>query len=101
MGLKILWLDSARMQLEDIFSYYRDNASLLIAQKLKNQIYNRTCQLETFPESGPREPLLSSRKFEYRYLVEGNFKIIYWVDKQTIKIAAIFDCRQNREKMKV
>lgn len=30
------------MQLEDIFSYYRDNASLLIAQKLKNQIYNRS-----------------------------------------------------------
>jgi|OpeIllAssembly_1097287.scaffolds.fasta_scaffold851533_1 plasmid stabilization system protein ParE len=100
MGLKIFWTDSARLQLEDIFKYYHENAGLKIAQKLKNQIYNRTNQLETFPESGPREPLLSARRFDYRYLIEGNYKIIYWIDNQNIKIAAVFDCRQNPAKMK-
>jgi len=100
MGLKIFWTDSARLQLEDIFKYYHENAGLKITQKLKNQIYNRTNQLEAFPESGPREPLLSARRFDYRYLIEGNYKIIYWVDNQNIKIAAVFDCRQNPSKMK-
>jgi hypothetical protein len=33
-------------------------------------------------------------------LIEGNYKIIYWIDNQNIKIAAVFDCRQNPAKMK-
>jgi plasmid stabilization system protein ParE len=100
MGLKIFWTDNARLQLEDIFKYYYENAGLKIAQKLKNQIYNRTNQLVTFPESGPRELLLSARRFNYRYLIEGNYKIIYLIDNQSIKIASVFDCRQNPVKMK-
>jgi hypothetical protein len=34
-------------------------------------------QLENNPDSGPKEPLLYNRNFEYRYLAEGNYKIIY------------------------
>jgi len=101
MALKIFWTDSARFQLEEIFNYHREIAGLRIAQKLKNQLYNRTSQLVKFPESGPLEPLLSSRKLDYRYLVEGNYKIIYWIENQNIKIAAVFDCRQNPTKMQV
>lgn len=101
MGLKVFWTDSARLQLEDIFNYYRDNASLKVAQKLKNQIYNRTYQLEKFPKSGSPEPLLCERELEYRYLVEGNYKIIYWIKNEIIQIISVFDCRQNPIKMKV
>ena len=101
MALKIFWTDSARFQLEEIFNCHREIAGLRIAQKLKNQLYNRTSQLVKFPESGPLEPLLSSRKLDYRYLVEGNYKIIYWIENQNIKIAAVFDCRQNPTKMQV
>jgi plasmid stabilization system protein ParE len=101
MALKIFWTDSARFQLEEIFKYYRDVSGLRIAQKLKNKIFDRTWQLAKFPESGPLEPLLSSRKLDYRYLVEGNYKIIYWIDNQNIIIAAVFDCRQNPTKLQV
>jgi toxin ParE1/3/4 len=46
------------------------------------------------------ELLLSKRQFEYRYLVEGNYKIIYWIETDFIKIAAVFDRRQNEKKIK-
>ena len=76
MELRVFWTDTARFQLEDIFNYYKDTASLKVARKLVKQIIERTIQLEKNPNSGSKEPLLSDRKFEYRYLVEGNYKII-------------------------
>jgi len=99
MELKVLWTDSARFLLEEIFDYYKENASIKVARKLTKQIIDRTIQLEKNPRSGPKEPLLSKRKFEYRYLVEGNYKIIYWIEDNYIKIATVFDCRQNPEIM--
>lgn len=100
MGLKVFWTDTAKYQLEEIFDYYSHKASLSLARKLVKQIVNRTIQLEQNPKSGSLELLLSKRKFEYRYLVEGNYKIIYWIEADFIKIAAVFDSRQNEKKIK-
>jgi len=100
MELRVFWTDTARFQLEDIFNYYKDKANIRVARKLVKRIIERTIQLEKNPNSGSKEPLLSNRKFEYRYLVEGNYKIIYWKQDNYIKIATVFDCRQNPEKMK-
>jgi plasmid stabilization system protein ParE len=100
MELRVFWTDTARFQLEDIFNYYKDKASIRVARKLVKQLIDRTIQLEKNPDSGSKEPLLSNRKFEYRYLVEGNYKIIYWKQDNYIKITTVFDCRQNPEKMK-
>ena len=99
MELRVFWTDTARFHLEDIFHYYKDKANIRVAKKLVKGIIDRTIQLQHNPNSGPKEPLLSHRKFEYRYLVEGNYKIIYWIEDNLIKIAAVFDCRQNPEKM--
>jgi mRNA-degrading endonuclease RelE of RelBE toxin-antitoxin system len=44
--------------------------------------------------------LLENRNIEYHYIVESNYKIIYSIDdeNQFIKIADVFDTRQNPEK---
>ena len=34
MELRVFWTDTARFQLEDIFNYYKDKASLRVARKL-------------------------------------------------------------------
>jgi len=101
MELKVFWTDTARFQLEDIFDYYKEKANVKVARKLVKKIIDRTIQLEKNPKSGTKEPLLYKRKFEYRYLVEGNYKIIYWIKENYINIATVFDCRQNPEKMKI
>ena len=80
MELRVFWTDTARFQLEEIFIYYKDRASVAVAQKIVKRIIDRTLQLERNPQSAPKEPLLSDRKFEYRFLVEGNYKIIYSID---------------------
>lgn len=95
MELKIFWTNQAIEQLEEIFEYYKLTANITTAQKITKQIVDRTIQLESFHESGSVEQLLLNRRNKYRYLVEGNYKIIYWIEEPFIKIATIFDCRQN------
>jgi hypothetical protein len=38
---------------------------------------------------------------EYRYLVEGNYKIIYSLDDKVLYVEAVVDTRQNPTKLKV
>jgi hypothetical protein len=56
--------------------------------------------LESNPFSGPKEELLIDYPEEFRYLVESNYKIIYWKKDNLITIASVFDCRQNPDKIK-
>ena len=76
-----------------------ENLKMKLIHGLKGFI-DRTIQLEKHPSSGQRELLLANRKFDYRYLVESNYKIIYWIEDNYIKIASVFDCRQNSGKIK-
>ncbi|WP_192823546.1 type II toxin-antitoxin system RelE/ParE family toxin [Rufibacter sp. LB8] len=99
MDLKVLWTYTATRQLEDIFDYYKTTASLPVARKLVKGLVRRTSALAKHPQLGQREPLLTERQKEYRYLVEGNYKIIYWVDPATVNVAAVFDTRQNPERI--
>ena len=85
MELKVFWTDTALIQLKDIFDYYKVEANVKLARKIADKIVNRTIQLERNPRSGQIEPFLKNRQFEYRYLVEGNYKIIYWISK-TIEV---------------
>ncbi|MDO7174099.1 hypothetical protein [Mariniflexile sp. AS56] len=54
------------------------------------------------PLIGQEEELLKHRETQYRYLVFRNYKLIYSVDNQNgfIKIADVFDTRQNPPKLK-
>ncbi len=53
------------------------------------------------PKLGQKEILLENREIEYGYLVEANWKIIYSIDEKnkTVRIADVFDCRQEPEKI--
>ncbi len=99
MELRVFWTDTALNQLKDIFFYYKVKANQKVAKEIVSKLVNRTIQLEKNPRSGQKEPLLADRKFEYRYLVEGNYKIIYWIEDNYVKIATVFDSRQNPKKL--
>jgi toxin ParE1/3/4 len=100
MEIRIEWSEQSERQLKDIFDYYSIEASPKIAREIINRIIERVSILENNPLAGPKEELLSENPEEFRYLVERNYKIIYWKKKRLITIAAVFDCRQNPEKIK-
>ncbi|HPF00762.1 MAG TPA: type II toxin-antitoxin system RelE/ParE family toxin [Bacteroidales bacterium] len=100
MEIRIEWSELSERQLKDIFDYYAFVASPGIAKKIVSRILERVSVLETNPLVGPKEELLVEYPEDFRYLVESNFKIIYWKNEDFITIASVFDCRQNPEKIK-
>ena len=98
----IIWSNFAEMQLDEIYEYYTLKASSRIAAKLLIGIIEEPNKLIKKPFIGQEEELLVERAINYRYLVFKNYKLIYSVDEENgfIKIADVFDTRQNPPKMK-
>jgi toxin ParE1/3/4 len=99
MEIRIEWSELSERQLRDLFDYYSVAAGPRIARKMINRIIDSVSILERNPSAGPREALLADYNEEFRYLVEGHYKIIYWKKENLITIASVFDCRQNPEKI--
>lgn len=96
--MKIVFTARAEKDLENIYSYLFEVAPH-VADKIVLAIISKTEQLITHPISAPEEPFLKSWGFNYRFLVEGNYKIIYTVSADIIYIIQVFDARQDPSKM--
>jgi toxin ParE1/3/4 len=97
VNYKVVWSIFASAELAEIHSYYNSIATKVIADRIVLDILKIAIYLKSDPYLGPIEPLLKDKQIEYRYLVKGNYKIIYSFDEenQQIRILDIFDTRQN------
>ncbi len=101
MELRIAWTQFAENQLQDIFGYYLEKANAEVSNKIANSILDRTIDLIKNPYLGQTEEALKHRSEGFRYLVEKNYKIIYWIEENNavVNIANVFDCRQDESKI--
>lgn len=97
--MEIIWSNFAINSLKGIFDYYSINVNRKVAYKIKKQILASTKQLISNPKSGQTEFYLDELKQNHRYILTGNYKVIYRIDKETIFINDVFDVRQNPNKM--
>ena len=97
--MKVFWTKFALAELHNIYDYYKVNVSVLIANNIKNSILLSTHQLESQPLSGALEVLLQQLNQGHRYIIRGNYKIIYMIQSKRIYITDVFDTRQNPVKM--
>ena len=79
--------------------FYKEVAGENVAHKIITGIFISTKQLRKFPLSGHIEESLEKLGEEHRYLVDGNFKIVYRIVKEGILITDVFDTRQNPVKI--
>lgn len=100
MEISVLWSDSARSELRSIHDYFLNEVSLKIARKTTHSIVAKSMMLSDTPRMGQVEELFSHRKEEIRYLIEGNYKIVYLIDEPIILILSVFDYRQDPKKLK-
>ena len=98
--VQVIWSTEALVDLETIYDFLEEQ-SRQAAQNVIAKILSRVRQIETFPESGAIQLRLKNTDKEYRYLVEGNYKIIYRITDQQAYIATVFDTRYNPDKLKV
>ena len=94
------WSEQVASSLEEIFGYHKKEAGVRGARKIATKITQRTRILSDNSLVGQREELLKDLSVEFRYLVEGNYKILYYTLPEKVVISLVFDCRQNSEKMR-
>ncbi|MBY0434132.1 MAG: type II toxin-antitoxin system RelE/ParE family toxin [Cyclobacteriaceae bacterium] len=101
--MKVIWTELAKSQLKEACQYYKEIASAKVATSIRLKVYEKTRKLSRFPEIGQKEsnPLVAS--MDYRYLVSGNYKIVYRIiqEEKTVLIAAVFDTRQDPDDLLV
>ncbi len=97
--MKIIWTDFAIQNLKDIFDYYSAIANKKVANKIKQNIFKSVNLLVSYPELGQVELYLEKLNKRYRYVLSGNYKIIYKIQDENIIISDVFDVRQNPIKM--
>ena len=94
---KIVWSDKAKIDLLQILEYfYIRNGSKTYSLKLNSKIRRAVRLLSNHPFLG-----LQSDVENVRALVEGDYAIFYQVEKETIKVTTIWDCRQNPDNLTI
>ena len=93
--MKVIWSDFASDTLISIYQYYKEAAIINVARKIKADIFKSTQKLIKNPESGPIELSLNAIGEGHRFLVVGNYKIVYKRVREGILITDVFDARQD------
>lgn len=87
----------AEDDLYEIIDYYK-SINFDFAAKLLVSIEEKIQKLKSFPEQGRVVPELEQQNIiDYRELIEGNYRIIYAIQEDTIIIHTIIDSRRNLE----
>jgi addiction module RelE/StbE family toxin len=93
--VKVVWTDAATAQLELIHNYVAQTSSDY-AQRIVDQLTNRSKQIANFPFSGRIVPEYELN--EVRELIEGSYRIIYLIkdEKQKFEVLAVIHSSRER-----
>jgi plasmid stabilization system protein ParE len=91
---------SARTDLENIYTFIKlKNEKAAI--NIHDSILDEVGFLKSFPQIAPIEQAFTDLPKTYRSLVVKNtYKVVYYVEDEIIYIIAVWDCRQNPNKLK-
>jgi len=97
--MKVYWTKFALNSLSEIYKYYKENVSIVIAGNIRDSVIASAKQLDKHSLSGQIEELLLDLSEDHRYLIRGNYKIIYKIKNHKIYITDVFDTRQDPDKV--
>jgi plasmid stabilization system protein ParE len=98
--MKVLWTKFALASLYEIYKYYKENVSITIACKIRDNILAGAGQLDKQSYLGLIEEILKDKEGGHRYIVKDNYKIIYRIHTNKVYITDVFDTRQDPDKIK-
>ena len=97
--MTVEWYVEAVGDLDKIYNYYV-KLNPRAAAMLYNKILDDVEILKTQPYVAALEQMLIDFSEEYRSLVIGNYKVLYFIKNDTVLIVQVFDCRQPPIKFK-
>ncbi|MBO7464116.1 MAG: hypothetical protein J6T96_16135 [Bacteroidales bacterium] len=99
--MKISTSKKFQERIEDFFEYCQLNYGMTVAQKKRDEYDNILNRLKLFPESYRIEPLLQGKSKEYRAInFEKDFKIIYSIAEDEIRLENLWNTKRNPKSLK-
>ena len=90
--MKINWTRTAQAHLDSIYNYIsKDSTSY--AKKVVDRITLKSIQIGEFPLSGRKVPEIEIEQI--REVIEGPYRIIYYIKSDSIDILAVIHGSQN------
>lgn len=94
--MKVKWSERARKQRDEVANYIRQQFGAKRKYRFKQVIRETTDLLKRSPGIGQIDPLFCDRTKTYRsVIVNGLNKMVYYVEDDTVHIAAFWDTRME------
>ncbi len=90
--MKVFWTDTAVQHLSAIYTYVAQN-SPQYAQRVIDRLTRRSEQIANFPLSG--RTVLEFETEQIREVIEGSYRIIYYIKPEQIDILAVLHGSQQ------
>ncbi len=100
--MRIIYTTQSYRSLERIISFLKEKSSYTDddIRALRDRLFNKGDSLANNPRIGQYETELVHLGKGHRRVIEGHFKIVYFIEIDTIYITDFFDTRQDPSKMK-
>ena len=100
--MRVIVTDQSIGRLEESLLFYITELEIPLEKvvEIKNKLLKRTESLSENPYKGQYEPYLKKFGKGHRRIIEGNFKIIYRIEGNTVYVTDFFDSRKNSKEMR-
>ena len=96
---KITVSNLAEIDLQHIAAYISDTEGIERAKHVEHGILSEIKRLEHFPTAYPTDEYASTYNREVRFIMKWRYKILFFIDADTVQIAGIFHTAQNPNKI--
>lgn len=94
--MKTIWAPQAKESLRQIAKYIQSDFGSKARKNFINEVRKRETLLKSNPNIGMIDPLFAHRQPTYRsVIINGLNKMVYYVENNTIYIAAFWDTRRE------
>ena len=96
---KVVVSNLAKSDLRSIVSYISEVESISMAKYVERGILSEMKKLVYFPSAYPKDEYASTNERTIRFVVKWSYKILFYIDLNSVQVVGIFHMAQNPDKL--
>ena len=97
---KVILSDFAKSDLHIIVTYLSSVENIAVAKHVEHGILSEMKRLTHFPEAYPKNEHATTKTHTVRFIIKWKYKILYYIETNTVYIIGIFHTSQSPGKLK-
>jgi plasmid stabilization system protein ParE len=97
---KVIWEDSAKASLRNIYNYIKNRESEDQAKKVRDEIRDLAKSLGFMPHKFAEDPILKEEPGDIRFKVIWSYKLVYETTKEEVIILDVYHTSRDPQNLK-